>query len=403
MSVVPIVCYFVLCLSKWWNDQSDVKLMAWRGSWYHLPAPGFQNVLEIGFFFLVLIIIVNIFINFFTYWWFNSTSRALLAAENEGASMRRYPITTRMGMRRDYYSQRYYDYTPLQGETSVDRYYHYFKAAVLQFETMVHLHFESLSHLGWAFFIVGCAMHAKRKDLEGLMTILIVIITVAILRYISRTMHDIYDFTCEQCSDRQLVLLQMYDAKTFDTIAKSPNVVTYNEIQRINAERLNPSDSMGFMNLDSVKPASAGVPLQLAGFDKFTLTAKEYKTTVNLRNFLRSIGYYRCFMYFSTLVLSLFLLSSASVTLQNSYMHNSHEGKYFYAVVVFTLYNLLSDTVMEMCPLEFQRPTEENGGNPMVNMSRIRMVKYFLLVLYLLWFNVVSFGFYTTIRHAMIA
>lgn len=160
---------------------------------------------------------------------------------------------------------------------------------------------------------------------------------------------------------------------------------------------------MGFMNLDSIKPASAGVPLQLAGLDKSIppLSAKEYKTTVNLRNFLRSIGYYRCFMYFSTLVLSIFLLSCTSVTVQNSYMHNAYEGKYFYAVIVFTLYNLLSDTVLEMCPLEFQRPTEENDGNPAVNMSRIRIAKYFLLVLYLIWFNVVSLGFHTTIHHAM--
>ena len=232
---------------------------------------------------------------------------------------------------------------------------------VIGMNQMGYLNFEFVSNLGWALLILSLGIQAKKKNLDHISTSLILIFTVGVLRFVSRSLHDMYNRVCNKLSDTDIVMIQTLSDKDMKAALK---VGTPNASQA---------------------------------------TDEDFWRSFILRRYLRQIGMLRCAAFFTIIVISVVLILTADVTAANSFQHSKHEGQYFLAVVAFLLYNLCSDFLLEMMPLHYDDDKKSNMSGVQENTkesmtSHVHTAKYYLLALFLLWLNVIH---QTTWRHEM--
>lgn len=78
--------------------------------------------------------------------------------------------------------------------------------------------------------------------------------------------------------------------------------------------------------------------------------AGDYLRASVLKRFLRRIGIMRFFAFLTIVFVSFILLIEANITVEDSYRQNTAEGRYFYVVLAFFLFNACSDILLEMIP-----------------------------------------------------
>lgn len=218
---------------------------------------------------------------------------------------------------------------------------------------MGYLNFEFVSNLGWALLILSLGIQAKKKNLDHISTSLILIFTVGVLRFVSRSLHDMYNRVCNKLTDTDIVMIQTLSDKDMKAALK-----------------------VGTTNSSS------------------QATDQDFWRSFILRRYLRQIGMLRCAAFFTIIVVSVVLILTADVTAANSFQHSKHEGQYFLAVVAFLLYNLCSDFLLEMMPLHFEDDKKSDRPEVQENMkesltSHVHTAKYYVLALFLLWLNVI--------------
>ena len=223
-----------------------------------------------------------------------------------------------------------------------------------------YLNSEIIVSFGWVCLIVSLALQAKQKNIDTLSTLMILVFSVGIVKVISRTLHDMYNRVCSK--------LNSDDIKNLQTMSDMDMKVKIME-----------------------EPNNAGP-----------------KRSFILRRFLRGIGMLRFASFLSILIVSVVLIIHVGVTVDNSMGHNTREGTYFYAVVAFFIYNAVSDIVLEMMPLQFDDEADDGNRGKMMNSQQTdyekkieeygflynsshhhaHTVRYFVLILFLLWLNV---------------
>lgn len=212
----------------------------------------------------------------------------------------------------------------------------------------MHLNFELIANVGWALLILSLGIQAKKKDIDTLATLLILIFTVGVVRFTSRSLHDMYNRVCLKLDKNDITTLQTltdYDMKI--------------ELSK---------DAMN-SNSETV----------------------HYWRSFVLRRFLRAIGMLRFGAFITILLISVLLILVADVSVQNSFGHNTKEGQYLYAIIAFFLFNACSDILLEMIPLQFD-DNEDNAAERFKKGERspthyVHTVKYYILAVYLLWLN----------------
>lgn len=153
---------------------------------------------------------------------------------------------------------------------------------------------DVLMNFGWLLLILSLAIQAKMQSVMVLSTVTFLVVGVGVVMYVSQALRLIYNTTCDNMSDTNIVDLQTKDE------------------------------------------------------DKLTVVAKR------MRRFLRLIGYVRLTAFFVTAFLAVLLLLIADITKDDDYLQNTAEGRYFWVVAAFLVSSVALDVVRECIPLEFE-------------------------------------------------
>lgn len=181
-----------------------------------------------------------------------------------------------------------------------------------------YFNIEILNVLGWCLLIVSLAVQAKKKDLDTLTIIILLIVVVGIIRYISCCLRKVYEEVCTHLSKDVIKELQT-----------EKNVSAPNK---------------------------------------------------NTRQFLRFVGTIRLFAFLTTLVLSVCLIFVCNVTTEDSYRQNTAEGRFLFLIITFLLTHISIDLLLEMVPLQFE-PNEAEKQHSFVYNIKYYILALYLLFL----------------------